>query len=452
VQVGDMGVDGRFALIRLRDGSQRRPKTHWQQFGLHAALRIFLPILFPIIQRRHGDFRVFRIRPMDGTRSVSFMALTFLSASVLTRVLRLAVYCGISSSLPYYGSMSLENNFDQYPNLKAVFWPGASKIKWTDATNPHPLLGLVQGTDERTKCVAGRTDACCRALLKVNPIWLKAKASIILSDAIPQNISATLGEIRAFGELNWVWQDKVIAGKSRHDFGFTREGQNIRIEVFTSQHRTKRNRIEHKPSESKRMKSQVIECFPFGWPERRGKDNVQGEAVSKLAGIKQDEHQFSDKEINILWCDLKDPVLWPFGFGRSQFAPLSIFQEQMTSGAFWNAFYARKNTPIFDTLPVGGYEGRKPYLMEYDGRFWQKTKVDFVIANILQSQIVFQNPNQTKTIPDWLFRDLHRLFAFDLRASWLDWPCPGQLKLKVEMALDSIAKYATAFQLPDDEA
>jgi hypothetical protein len=27
-------------------------------------LRIFLPVLFPIRQRRHGDFRVFRIRPM----------------------------------------------------------------------------------------------------------------------------------------------------------------------------------------------------------------------------------------------------------------------------------------------------------------------------------------------------------------------------------------------------
>ena len=48
----------------MRDGSQRRPKTHWQQFVLHAALRIFLPILFPIRQGRHGDFRVFRIRPM----------------------------------------------------------------------------------------------------------------------------------------------------------------------------------------------------------------------------------------------------------------------------------------------------------------------------------------------------------------------------------------------------
>ena len=47
-------------LIRLRNGSQRRPEINRQQLELHAALRILLPILFPIIQRRHGDFGVFR--------------------------------------------------------------------------------------------------------------------------------------------------------------------------------------------------------------------------------------------------------------------------------------------------------------------------------------------------------------------------------------------------------
>ena len=41
-------------------------------------------------------------------------------------------------------------------------------------------------------------------------------------------------------------------------------------------------------------------------------------------------------------------------------------------------------------------------------------------------------------------------FAFDMQGSWLDWPCRGQLRQKVEMALDSIAKYATAFELPED--
>jgi hypothetical protein len=33
VQVGDMGVEGRFALIRLRHGSQRRPEIHGSNFG-----------------------------------------------------------------------------------------------------------------------------------------------------------------------------------------------------------------------------------------------------------------------------------------------------------------------------------------------------------------------------------------------------------------------------------
>lgn len=62
--LGHTHYNASFVLIRLRDGSQRRPKTHWWQFGLYAALRIFLPILFPTIPRWHGDFRVFRMSPM----------------------------------------------------------------------------------------------------------------------------------------------------------------------------------------------------------------------------------------------------------------------------------------------------------------------------------------------------------------------------------------------------
>jgi hypothetical protein len=346
--------------------------------------------------------------------------------------------------------MSLELHFAQYPNLKTVFWPDADNIKWAQDKPPHPLAALVQRTDATTKKVAERTAHCCGSILRLNPKWLKAKASIVLSEQDPANISATLGEIRAFGELIWVWQNKIIAGKHAHDFELTQEGQRIRIEVFTQQYSTERGCIEHPPNRGKRIVSQIREIFPFGWPKRPGKDNVQGEAVSKLARMKQAEHQFSEDDINILWCDLKDPTLWMFDFGKSQFAPLSTFQEQITSGAFWHAYYAKETTPIFDALPVAGYRGCNPYVMEFDGRFWRNTKLDFVIADTARSQIVFQNPKQSKEIPDWLFRDLHRLFAFDLQASWLDWPCPGQLKTRVEMALDSIAQYATAFALPED--
>ena len=173
--------------------------------------------------------------------------------------------------------------------------------------------------------------------------------------------------------------------------------------------------------------------------------------MSKLAGIKQSEHQFDANAINILWCDLKDPVLWPCDFGNNQFEPLSCFREEITSGAFWNALYAKKATPILDGIPAGGYPSRKPYLMEYNARFWGASALDFVIADTREDQYVFQNPSRAARVPDWILRDLHRLFAFNLGASWLDWPCRGHLKQRVDMELESIAKYATAFQFADEE-
>ena len=54
----------RAGLIRLCNRNRRRLEIHRHQLWLHTALRIFLPILFPIIQRRHGDFGVFRVRMM----------------------------------------------------------------------------------------------------------------------------------------------------------------------------------------------------------------------------------------------------------------------------------------------------------------------------------------------------------------------------------------------------
>jgi hypothetical protein len=345
--------------------------------------------------------------------------------------------------------MSLEEHFNPYPHLKAVFWPAANTISWTGQT-PHPLLGLVQANDGRAKRVADRTNSCCRAILQKHPNWLLGKAKYIIENDDATNISATLGEIRAFGELIWVWQNKVVPESSGPDFSFACEDRTVRVEVFTPQHGTERNRIEHKPNSSGRIVSQIVEIYPFGWPERPDKDNVQGEAVSNLAAMKQKEHQFDEGDINILWCDLKDPVLWVMGFDRSQFSPLTAFQEKMMSGAFWNAFYAKKGTPIYESLPVEGYMDRKTYIMEFPGRFWNaKSKLDFVIADTAKAQFVFQNPNRKNNIPVRLFRDLHRLHAFDLEASWIDWPCAGQLKSRVNMTLESIAAYEKAFW-PDE--
>lgn len=57
----------------------------WRRW-LHAALRLRLPILLPIIQRRQGDFGVFRIRSMHGLRIVAHLPVRLLAAGERERL------------------------------------------------------------------------------------------------------------------------------------------------------------------------------------------------------------------------------------------------------------------------------------------------------------------------------------------------------------------------------
>ncbi len=340
--------------------------------------------------------------------------------------------------------MSLKKQFEQYPHLKEIFWPCANGIKF-QPDHPHPLISLVLGQSLRTKEVAIRTDKCFQLVKSKDEPWLKEKTKIILEEEDYSNVSACLGEIRAYGELIWGLGDKVNADRSGSDFTFIIKEKIIKIEVNTPQHRTKRRTLEHESFGTDRVKGKIYEIFPFGWPERKI-DNVQGEATSKLASIKQKEHQFDSDSINILWVDLKDPTLWVLDFGVEQFLPLSAFREEITSGAFWHAFYAKKGTPIFDNLSMHGMPSRI-YTMEYDGRFWNDSLIDFVIADTRTDQIVFQNHTREGSIPTELLQGIHRLFAFNLELSWLDWPKKGQLVNRIQMELDRIEAYRAAFEI-----
>lgn len=337
---------------------------------------------------------------------------------------------------------ALTEHLGKYRYLKQLFSPKIEEIPYT-STNPHPLQYLVLGESSTNCAVAQRTDKCCQLILENNKAWLQEKIKTILQDQEYANVSATLGEIRAYGELLWASQFEVSTGKSGSDFSLNICGKDVKIEVNTPQHKIKRNIIDHEELKSDRVTMTVKEIFPFGWPERE-KDNVQCEAVSKIAAIKKEEHQLDNDSINILWLDIKDPVLWQIPFGNEQFAPLVSFQENITSGAFWSAFYARKGTPVYDQLNVEGLHSQS-YIMEYDGRFQQQSLIDFVIADTCNEQIIFQNFKRNSKIPLELFKLLHKLFAFNLQLSWFDWPVVGQLEQRVAMELEKIQSYNTEF-------
>lgn len=340
--------------------------------------------------------------------------------------------------------MSLEQQFNNLPFMHELFWPCSKGISYS-IDNPHPMLSLVLGSNSSTKEIAMRTDKCCQLIKNVNPEWLEKKAKFVLSDEDYSNVSALLGEIRAYGELIWVWGKNVQAGNSGNDFSIEIENKIFRIEVNTPQHRTKRYSVEHESFGSDRVKGKIFEIFPFGWPDRNI-DNVQGEAVSKISSIKQEEHQLSNDAINVLWVDLKDPVLWCLDFGTENFLSLSAFREEITSGAFWNAFYAKKGTFIYDQLDSKGLSS-KIYKMEYNGRFWNNTVLDFVVADTQKNLVIFQNPNRNTDIPNEFYRNIHRFFAFNMELSWLDWPDKGNLSKRVELEIEKIQSYKEAFKI-----
>jgi hypothetical protein len=315
--------------------------------------------------------------------------------------------------------MTYEKHFTPYPNLKALFWPGAESLQ-TNWEQRHPLLTLVMGEGERCKHVASRTDVCAKYILGANEPWATRKSKELLKSSDYSNVSALLGEIRAYGELLFTWgKQAVMPQESGSDFLVAVDGQQVRFEVHTPQHTAKQKQgaEESYLTADGRIRSFVF--FPFGVPERE-RDTVQAEAVSKLAEAKKAEHQFG-ADLGVLWLDLQDPGLWPLDFKRSHFLPISSFGEELTSGAFWNAFYGEKGLPVYDALSVNGFSSRL-YEMEFPGRFVQGSRIDFVVADTRKHQIIFENHSHVRRRPDQLYRDFHRLYKFNLELSWLDWP------------------------------
>ncbi len=341
--------------------------------------------------------------------------------------------------------MSLEECFNKYQSLKDEFWPYAKDLKKKGGRH-HPLIALILSQWKNADRVALRTNDCLKIVKAENPQWLQRKVKKILEDGDYSNVSAMLGEIRAYGELICaIGNNNVKAGSSGSDFSFTVNKTIVQVEVHTPQHRTKRRKSEGKDHVIDGIIMKQTEIFPFGRPNRE-KDNIQGEAVSRLASIKKEETQFKKSEINILWLDLKDPGLWIFVFEKAQFASLSAFQKCITSGVFWNAFYAKKGTYIYDDLSIQGLPS-KDYQLEFPGRFWNNSIIDFVIADTHCNQIVFQNPNRDIDVPNELMRIIHCLSAFNLEFSWLDWPVKGQLIKQVESELKRIKAYKMAFSI-----
>jgi hypothetical protein len=326
---------------------------------------------------------------------------------------------------------------DLNPHLSSLFSSSAAQI-----SQDHPLTALLNPSDERAQTVAACTDSCIKRLFHHDCDWLKSKESIISKESDMANVRATLGEIRAFGQLVSIWPKEIHSQPSKADFALThRTGKEVWIEVNTPQGAKD---ADPKLLECSRMKNILIEISyrqPLGSPER-DIDNVQGEATSRLSSIKgcKETKQFDGSDIAILWLDLQDTTLWEFDYWPTQLCPIGSFQERLTSGGLWAGWYGYKGFPIFDALSLDGYDSQ-PYCMEFEGRFSRNTIIDFLVIDTAYDTVIFQNHRKTNQIPDEIFRDFYSLPKFNLEKSWMDWPVRDSLKNRVELMTKEIEEY-----------
>lgn len=266
--------------------------------------------------------------------------------------------------------------------------------------------------------------------------WLNSKIKTLKEDTEIDNRISILGEIRAYGSL---LRSKFNVEGTTEGADFIDSDLGVNIEVHTPNYSGNKTEIEHGSKSSRSVEFHLKEVAPKGFPERR-EDNVQGEAISKFSSIKEKEQQFDEDKINMLWVDLIDSYVWPLPFKSYEFTALTSFRNEITSGSFWNAFYAKRGTPIFCAAPLD-YGVNSPYEMEYPGRFQRDCSViDFLIGNTLEGKIVFENPQRDHQSCHQVYQNIHSLDFFTLEMSFLNWP-ENRLNEKIDLELDKIHSY-----------
>lgn len=330
----------------------------------------------------------------------------------------------------------------------------------------YPLITqlLAQGSSNKPLChmngelVLADTERAIKFALKDQLSYVESKCKKFRETEDSTSASAILGELRALGEILASWELKnLTCPMAGSDFTADLDGQRVHIEVHTLQERSEKRRttFEHEATEHRNLRTQIVEKAPLGFPGRVAKpgdtwgcDNVQGEAVSKICAIKGKEHQFDPAHINILWLDFRDTLVWPMDLMKDQDVPLLSFNEHITSGAIWSAFYAKKGTPIYYQLNIDGMSA-PTYLMEYDGRFQGGSLIDFAVLNLEERITVFGNPKRCiGGYSQALIRSLHRPPRFSLEHSWLPIPHARSLSSRVCRQLQATGAYSTIFRMP----
>lgn len=311
------------------------------------------------------------------------------------------------------------------------------------------------------------TETAAKTLWQVNPDWIR-KARKHLGGSDIANAAAALGELRAYsGLIEAFGQDAVApgaplqAGGPSPEFKVCFGSSDVIVEVHSKQMDGGQQRDlatfadavgdELKKASSSGSTPGIVmgstTVAPMGQPNpNKAGDTVQTNAISRIAQIKDKEHQVDASLPFVLWLDLQDSNTWPFStFDENTLPLMSGHRGSLESGAFWHAFYGRKGKPIisFDgfqcsSVPLG-HEGRffNPK-MKHGG----PSKVSAAVLSFPRSTVVFEHPQATVPLPsEFRIRLLH-LPHFSIERSYLEFS-PGSVRNAIDNAqatIDSLSR------------
>lgn len=304
----------------------------------------------------------------------------------------------------------------------------------------HPLKRIVlPGEYETAKQVSVNTETAFKVVFEENKEWLLSLKPRLLNINDYSESSSALAEIRAYSYLliAGVLVKPISINKSSPtaEFSVDENNETVFIEVHAKQSNSlEAEELEKFYNKTPQFQKGQVWCVgehivsPFGKPETS--EVTTENVISKIAPIKNKEHQFSAIDTSILWLDFQDET-WQLLMTIAQLLPVSTWNGAFFSGGIWYAFYGWKDAPIFENFSLECPFMSPIIKMRHEGRFQKRTNLDAVVISFPRATVVLENPESQKPIKPWLWRKLISMPWFNFEYSYLNWPNPN-LRQKLE--------------------
>ena len=268
-----------------------------------------------------------------------------------------------------------------------------------------------------------------------NKKWFESKIKEVEKSKELKQVSSKLGEIRAYSILkksDFGDNLKCNFGKGC-DFTTTVKVNEVEyridIEVNTPLGCGDESRtvIDHSVTIEGKYYDGPKEYAPFGFPGHPEIDSIGSEVITRINRIKQDEKQFNEKSINILFIDFVNPFLDAMDIMNGHCKPFILHNAEVFTGNIWWAFYSKNGENIFFNKRFHyprRYRENDIYRLPYNGKcVSKKSKVDFVICNMFEGIFILEKEkSHKKRIPREVYLSLMTLQGLGFENLWLNYP------------------------------